>query len=454
MTRAGRKSLQREVMDVEHKIVIETSKRQDAEKALLQYRSQQPPPLFGMSHEMRSILDEIEQVKEEKRTLRECLERGVVEAERVSGQLSHASEAIHHTEALEKEIRQTLQKMKRQHTELQQQLHGTRMQVRLMQQGVDSRESSGAVQGAQNSLTNVEYDPPLEDYLHITKKPENLKDKSVLLEKAEAAMKCLTACSRCSLHKLGKISVALNTNSMCDDMENTSNESNSFDSEEGADDARPPRVLFSSARVVIDRCDSCLCTIWSGLSRAGFDQLHLRRQRDMQFQEACMVVERDLATTVGKCSASLQELGNKVAVWKKKRCTFERLALEAESAYQCDVATNSFQGEGDGDPSNDAEAKNVFAESFADAEKRRALLLGNEHRRLYATNKALKMQLETSMSDYESVRELKHAYRDLEVRKAELAHVNKQMRATNRWMKQCTWELDEKAVMDSAGTLT
>ncbi|ESL09675.1 hypothetical protein TRSC58_02601 [Trypanosoma rangeli SC58] len=454
MSRAGRESLQREVADLEHIIFIETSKRQDAEKALLQYRSQQPPLPFGMSREMRDVLDEIEQVKEEKRTFRECLERGVVEAERVSGQLSHVSEAIHRTEVLENEIRQTLQKMKRQHTELQQQLDGTRMQVRLLQQEVVSRESNGSVQGVQNHLTKVEYDPPPEDCLHMTKKLENLKEKGVLLEKAEAAMKCLAACSRCALHRLGKISVALNTNNMWDNMENTPNESDSFDSEEGADDTRPPRGLLSSAKVVIDRCDSCLCTIWSGLSRGGFDQLHLRRQHDIQFQEACMVVERDLAMTVENCSASLQELRNKVAVWKKKQCTFERLVLAAKLACQCDVVTNFSQGEGDGDPSNDAEAKNGFAETLDDAEKQRTLLLGNEHRRLHETNEALKRQLDTSMSDYESVRELKHAYRDLEVRKAKLAHVNKQLRATNRWMKQRSWELDEKAVLDSPGTVT
>ncbi|RNF15496.1 uncharacterized protein Tco025E_05516 [Trypanosoma conorhini] len=164
-----------------------------------------------------------------------------------------------------------------------------------------------------------------------------------------------------------------------------------------------------------------------------------------------MAVERDLATTVKNCTASLQELRDEVVAWEKKQRAFERQVRAAESACKSGVAATPPQREGDGGSSNATEAGNEPAESFFDAAKRKTLLLGKEHRQLQATNKALKKRLEASMSDYRSVRELKHAYRDLEVRKAEVARVNEKLRAANRWMKQCTWEGDERAVVDSDG---
>ncbi|RNF15497.1 uncharacterized protein Tco025E_05517 [Trypanosoma conorhini] len=251
MRRAGRKSVQRELADVEHKIFIEAAKRQDAEKALLQFRSQQSPLPFDNSRAMRDVLDEIEQVTGEKRRLREWLERGVAEAGRVSGQLPHISEAIHRAGELENEIRQTLQKMNKRHNELQQQLRGASMQVSLLQQEAATREGSGTVQVALNSPKQPECDPLLEDCLNMANKIEHLKDQCVLLEKAEAAMECLFTCSRRSLHKLGKLSVAVNTNNIWDGLETTPNESDSFDSEDGADgadDARSTRVFFLPQR--------------------------------------------------------------------------------------------------------------------------------------------------------------------------------------------------------------
>ncbi|EKF37941.1 hypothetical protein MOQ_001853 [Trypanosoma cruzi marinkellei] len=448
---SGHKSLNSRVTDLEKKICIETDKRQAAEKELLQYRSQQAPVLLNKSGKMDKMLSDIEQVKEEKRNIIEWLERGVLEAERVSKQLSQISEAIHRTEIFENEVNQTLQKMNNHHNELQQILHGMNMQVRLMQQDIAIKGRNDTIQIASNGPNKAECDPFLEEYLNITKKVKNLKDKCAILEKAEETMECLAACSRRSLHELGKLSVAMNSNSVWEDLEKTNNESDSFDSEKCEDDTNHQQVFFPSAKVVIDRCDSFLCTIWSGLSRFGFDQVHLRRQRDIQFQEACMAVERDLKKTVENCAGSLQELRDEVEVWKNKQRLFERLVCEAVSAYQSDLSANPFQREDNEGHNKGCEDRVESTGDFFDNAKRKALSLGSENLELKKTNDQLKRQLDVSMGDYNSVKELKHAYRDLEARKNELASVNEKLRVINRWMKQCAWEVDKDLPMEFEG---
>ncbi|EAN87691.1 hypothetical protein Tc00.1047053507927.80 [Trypanosoma cruzi] len=448
---SGRKALNSRVTDLEQKVCTETAKRQAAEKELLQYRSQQSPVLLNKSETMQKMLSEIEQVKEEKRNILEWLERGVLEAERVSKQLSQISEAIHRTELFESDVKQTLQKLNNHHNELQQILHGMNMQIGLMQQDIDIKERNDSIQIASNGSNKAECDPFFEEYLIITKKVENLKEKCALLKKAEETMECLAACSRLSLHKLGKISVAVNSNSVWEDLEKTSNDSDSFDSEDGEADTNHPQIFFPSAKVAIDRCDSCLCTIWSGLSRFGFDQVHLRRQRDIQFQEACMAVERDSKKTVENCAGSLQELRDELEVWKNKQRLFERLVCEAESAYQSDLSANPFQREDNEGHDKGFEDRVESTGDFSDNAKRKALSLGSEHFQLKKTNDKLKRQLDVSMCDYNSVKELKHAYRDLEVRKNELAYVNEKLRVINRWMKQCAWEVDKDVPMEFEG---
>ncbi|KEG13040.1 hypothetical protein DQ04_01251130 [Trypanosoma grayi] len=435
-----------EMKDLEREIIAETVKCGEMEKTLKHLRSQSVVPVNRVVT-LQSLLQDIEKVKEEKRAMHEWLERGVAEAERVSMQLSNLSEEIHRAEVREKGVNRVVEEMSERYSELQQRLHEEEMQVNSLQHQIATKESDLTELGEDNANKGDDFSL-LEQLTEVEKEVNKLRCNEAVIETAETSMDCLAACSRRVLHELGKISVAVNSCTLLGDLpekNDNGDDTESFDSEEGADDTRHPQLILTAARAVVDRCDLCLCTIWSGLSRAAFDHAHSRRQQDIRFGEAHTAVKRDLSATGTDSAEHLQQLRDEVEVWKNKYRTYERLVEETEAARQYRDSVKL-----QGNAYNNDEAADVSEErceapgSFSAIVRHESAVLEEDHQHLKAVNESLKKELVTCISDYNALKELKHAYRDLEVKKLELAHVNEKLRKENRAMKLYAWETDAR----------
>ncbi|ORC90998.1 uncharacterized protein TM35_000074220 [Trypanosoma theileri] len=442
MSHSNRSHLGEDVLDVEHKIVLETNKRKKVERALGHLRSQGLPKTHK-EVTFQTLLESIESVKKEKNTIREWLERGVAEAERVSEQLLQLSEEVQHAEELETKVKLSVHELTDYYSQLQQDLHNMNLEVRSLQHDISMKKDVEAVEVVQTNAQKNE-DFSLFDLSALKKTVEELRRKVAMVETAEAAMGCLAACSRRSLHELGKLSIAVNNTDVLGEWKETEDDTDSFDSEEGADSTRHSPVVLTSAKAILDRCDLCLCTIWSGLSRVAFDKAHHRRQQDMRYEEAYVAVERDYEMTMQNCATHLQQLRDEVELWKSKYSTFESLVKEWE------VGDNKNTGifytkdrcENETNESFTKKEENDTDESFATALKREKTSLEDNYHRLQATKESLENKIDIATNDYKCVRELKHEYRDLELRKSELVRINEQLRKKNRMMKLAAWKID------------
>lgn len=447
MSTSRRHDVKSRVLDVEPKLFIENTRHRDAERARMRCCPHGSSSLStSVTHE--ALFGEIERLKEEKRIVCEWLERGVAEAKRVSTQMSRLSEEFCAAEPRGRDVAQLLREMNERYKEPQREVNGVHAHLASASHHVVVEKDADAVQRGSRTPLEKEYDPPLGKHLVAVERMEEPQDKLALLETVETTMEQLAACSHRSLHELERLSAALHSENMCDESGKLEADKASFDLEEGTHDARRcPQVIMTSAKAIVDRCDSCVCTIWSGLCRVAFEQACLRRQRDIQFHESHMVVEQDLATTVENCAAHLRNLKIELETWKEKQQKFAPLLHTVESGCLDNVLGGSLHCEvhanhgGDFEGEKEEAAKNIFA-----VLKRRDECLREEHSQLKAANEALKKELEASMSDYKFVRELKHAYRDLETKKTRLTHANESLRMKNCFLKRRVWEASAKII--------
>ncbi|KAH9580005.1 hypothetical protein LSM04_006097 [Trypanosoma melophagium] len=419
MSHSNRSYSKEDMIDVKQKIAQETSKRKEVERTLEHLRSQ-GLLATGKAATFQTLL----------------------EPERVSEHSLQLSEGVRHAEELEANIKQSVQELTEYCSQFQQNLHNMNLEVRSLQHDIIMKEDANAVEMAQTNAQQIE-EFPLLDLSGMKKTVEVLRRKVAMVETTEAAMGCLAACSHRTLHELWKLSVTLNSTDVLGKWKETEDDTDSFDSEDGADSTPHSPVVLTSAKSILDRCDLCLCTIWSGLSRVAFDEAHHRRQKDMRYEEAYVTVERDFEMTMQKCDAHLQQLRDELEMWKIKHSTFESLVKAQEVRDKktrekfIQIITVKMK------IMTVAEKKDEIdvIESFATEARLEKASLEDDHHHLQATKESLEKKLDLATNDYKCVGELKHEYRDLELKKSELVRINEQLRKKNRMMNLTAWKI-------------
>lgn len=449
------KTLRRELELQQNQIAYETEQREQMLRVLNQEKSIPAVPQEHLLALDRRVEEEA-RLKAEVTEMKRFLMKGVSEAKRLS-QLSETLKATRQElQGTAVDLSDDLSRLTDTKRALEIEIEttkGTSMQQVDLRSELE-RNVGQLATGAQETIKDVESARKDASYLRV--QLEEIQVALRRLEKVDQGADNLSAATRRAHHTLEKLLKNVQTGSTsavaaapaARTIDESETERSDFDSEDDAEPSANAQVVSNAAKITISKSESVLSTIHSTLSRFESDEkqrlLYSRHQRADLLDQMKAEVE-DLRL---RSEHHLQSLKQALLHREPLLARYTEIRAQAMQHYlekvEKSLATEKQQQQQSGSRSPTKEQqqqKPVPQQHFslldyldhenAELEIERAAL---EERQARLTEKC-----QTRSVDYEAVRSLRHAYRDLETKKTLLSIDLRTAEEENKSLKSTLW---------------
>jgi 5-bromo-4-chloroindolyl phosphate hydrolysis protein len=461
------KSLRREHELQQNQIAYETEQREQMLRVLNQEKSIPAVPQEHLLALDRRVEEEA-RLRAEVTEMKRFLMKGVSEAKRLAQLAETLKSTRQELQGTSVDLSEDLARLTDTKRALEIEIEttkGTAMQQVDLRSELERNVSNLAI-GAQETIKDVE--SARKDASHLRMQLEEIQVALRRLEKVDQGADNLSAATRRTHHNLEKLLKNVQTGStsavaavpaaraiVIDESET---ERSDFDSEDDAEPSANAQVVSNAAKITISKSESVLTTLHSTLSRFESDEkqrlLYSRHQRAELFDQMKAEVE-DLKL---RSDHHLQVLRQELLHREPLLARYTEIRAQAMHHYlekvEKSLATTK-QQPGNRSPTKEEQQQPVLQQNFS-----LLAYLDHENAELEAECTALKERqarladkCQTRSVDYEAVRSLRHAYRDLETKKTLLAIDLRTAEEENKNLKSTLWISGKTPISVSEGPM-
>ena len=452
-------TLQRELRMLERQTNFEAACRVDLQNTL---GREMQLPLVPLDHQeaLRRREDEIRMVKQECATMTEYLRRGVEEATRATAAVSELSEQYRIKHEAVNELAEDRARLREIVHELSVQIEETKGSLAKLSEQKEYFES--------HKLRNEHFSITAQDLLSLShenvaklsREAERLRNQARTYETIERATECLAAAARRCAHAISLIQrnvslggkqwfdhewaeMVMDPTKAIEEYYNDEESDDGYDSGEDADPTMYPPAVAVSVCSKAGEAESMLLSLWTMLHRFEFDEAQRQTVARLRHNELLEEMRRDLQETVERCSYHIRSLEETRAHREPLLVRYSQVRAHAlqqsqKQLLQCNDSSSS---------EDILRAATSMEEPFSllDYLRQENDVLSKEHNVLFSENMKLHRKTSSMESDYQSVRELKHTYRELEMRKTLLSCEIRERESENKVLKEGLWAMTEAA---------
>jgi 5-bromo-4-chloroindolyl phosphate hydrolysis protein len=464
------KTLRREHELQQNQIAYETEQREQMLRVLNQEKSIPAVPQEHLLALDRRVEEEA-RLRAEVTEMKRFLMKGVSEAKRLAQLAETLKSTRQELQSTSVDLSEDLARLTDTKRALEIEIEttkGTAMQQVDLRSELERNVSNLAI-GAQETIKDVE--SARKDASHLRMQLEEIQVALRRLEKVDQGADNLSAATRRAHHNLEKLLKNVQTGStsavaavpaaraiVIDESET---ERSDFDSEDDAEPSANAQVVSNAAKITISKSESVLTTLHSTLSRFESDEkqrlLYSRHQRAELFDQMKAEVE-DLKL---RSDHHLQVLRQELLHREPLLARYTEIRSQAMNHYlekvEKSLATTEKQQPGNRSPTKEQQQQqpvhtqqNFSLIAYLDHENAE---LEAERTALEERQARLADKCQTRSVDYEAVRSLRHAYRDLETKKTLLAIDLRTAEEENKNLKSTLWISGKTPISVSEGPM-